>query len=123
MSEPWHPDIDESDYSKVLAGHLGHLTESQEKTLETFKENLQKANLYNPKSDDGDPLAHDDTTLLRVLSLPSLPGFVDVLTDIGDSFVPESLMSAKRRNSLLTTVPGGRSTMWIICMQQLTPKK
>ena len=66
MSEPQHPDIDGSDYSKLLAGHLGHLTASQEKYLETFKQNLHKADLYNPKADDGGRPSHDDTTLLCV---------------------------------------------------------
>lgn len=65
MSEPQHPDIDGSDYSSLLAGHLGHLTASQEKSLETFKQNLQKANFYNPKPDDDDGRPfYDDTTLL-----------------------------------------------------------
>lgn len=111
MSEPQHPDIDTSDYSKLLAGHLGHLTAPQEESLETFKQNLQKADLYNPKSDDRGRPSHDDTTLLHVLSSPSLSWFVDALANIGGSFVPGSLMSVKRRSSLLTPVPGGRSTM------------
>ena len=104
-------DIDGSDYSKLLAGHLGHLTASQENSLETFKQNLQKANLYNPKSNDGGRPSHDDTTLLHVPSSPSLSGFVNLLTDLGDSFVPGSLISVKPRNSLLTPAPGGQSTM------------
>ena len=111
MSELQHLDIDGSDYSQLLAGHLGHLTTPQEKSLETFKQNLRKANLYDPKPNDEDRPSHDDTTLLHVLSSPFLPGFVDVLADLGDSFVPGSLMSVKRRSSLLTPVPGGRSRM------------
>lgn len=74
MSELQPPSIDEGfDYSKLLAGHLGYLTESQEKSLDAFKEALQKANLYEPKSDDGGHPSHDDTTLLYVFSFPSLP--------------------------------------------------
>lgn len=111
MSELQHPGIDGSDYSKLLAGHLGYLTASQEKSLETFKQNLQKASLYNPKPDDGGGgPSHDDTTLLHVLSSPFLSDIADVLADIDDSFVPGSLMSVKRRSSLLTPVPGGRNT-------------
>jgi hypothetical protein len=64
MSELQHPDIDGSDYSKLLAGHLGHLNASQEGSLEVFKQNLQKANLYNPKADDHGWPSNDDTTLL-----------------------------------------------------------
>lgn len=111
MSELQHPDIDGSDYSKLLAGHLGHLTAPQEKSLETFKQNLQKADLYNPKLDDGGHPSHDDTTLLCVLSPPSPSTLVDALAGIDGFFVPESLMSAKRRSNLLTPVLGGRSTM------------
>jgi hypothetical protein len=123
MTEPQDPDIDGSDYSKLLAGHLGYLTTSQEKSLETFKQNLQKASLYNPKSDDGGAgPSHDDTTLLYVLSSSTFSGFVDVVAYIGDSFVPGSLMSIKRRSSLLTLVPGGRSTMSRIYTQHLTPR-
>lgn len=66
MSELQLPDIDGSDYSRLLAGHLGHLTPSQEKSLETFKQHLQKADLYTPKADDGGRPSHDDTTLLSV---------------------------------------------------------
>lgn len=108
MSELQLPDIDGSDYSKLLAGHLGHLTASQEKFLEAFKQNLQKVNLYKP-DDRGCP-SHDDTTLLYVLCPSSLTGFVDILANAADSFVPGSLMSVKRRSSLLTLVPGERST-------------
>lgn len=71
MSELQHPDIDASDYSKLLAGHLGHLTASQEESLETFKQNLRSANLYNPKTDDSGCPSHDDTTLLCVYNQSS----------------------------------------------------
>lgn len=111
MSELQHPDTDGSDYSKLLAGHLGHLTASQEKSLEIFKQSLQDADLYNPKSGDGGHPSHDDTTLLHVFSSPSLSGFVDAIAIIGGSFVPGSLMLVKRRSSLRTPLPGGRSTM------------
>lgn len=78
MSELQHPDIDGSDYSKLLAGHIGHLTASQEKSLETFKQDLHRADLYNPNTDDSGRPSHDDTTLLRVHNLPSPLGFADV---------------------------------------------
>jgi hypothetical protein len=110
MSELQHPDIDGSDYSRLLAGHLGHLTASQEKFLEAFKQNLRKANLYKPETDNRGYPSHDDTTLLYVLGPSYLTGFFDILANAADSSVPESLMSVKHRSSLLTLVPGGRST-------------
>ena len=78
MSEPQHPDADGPDYSKSLAGHLGHLTESQEESLETFKDSLHRVNLYNPKTGDSGQPSHDDTTLLCVHNPSSLSGFVDI---------------------------------------------
>lgn len=117
-----HPDIDGSDYSKLLAGHLGHLTSSQEKSLETFKQSLHKACLYDPKADDGGRPSHDDTTLLCVHNQPSISGFVDVL-DTAGSFAPGSSMSIKRTSSSRKPPAGGRSTMWRVCMRHLTPKR
>lgn len=111
MSELQHTDVDGSDYLRLLAGHPGHLTASQEKSLEAFKQNLQEANLYNPVSDDHGHPSHDDTTLLYVLGSLITSDLVDTLTDTGDSSVPGSLMLVKRRNSLLIPVPGERSTM------------
>lgn len=74
MSEPQHgqPGVDGSDYSNLLAGHLHHLTASQEKSLETFKQNLQKANLYKETSDDDGRPSHDDTTLLYLFDFTGL---------------------------------------------------
>lgn len=77
MSELEQPDIDESDYSKLLAGHLGHLTAFQEESLENFKQNLHKVDLYDPKADDSGRPSHDDTTLLCVHNPPFFSGFVD----------------------------------------------
>jgi len=67
MSELQHPDIDGSDYSKLLVGHPGHLNPSQEKSLEAFKQCLHKEGLYNPEADDSGHPSHDDATLLRFL--------------------------------------------------------
>jgi hypothetical protein len=78
MSELQPPDVDGSDYSRLLAGHLGHLTSSQEKSLETFRQSLHKANLYNPKAGNGGRPSHDDTTLLCVHNPSSLSGFVHI---------------------------------------------
>ncbi|KAJ3559314.1 hypothetical protein NM688_g423 [Phlebia brevispora] len=50
----------------VLAGHIGHLTEAQQKAFATFQENLTKAQLYVP-SVNGAKASHDDPTLLRFL--------------------------------------------------------
>lgn len=49
----------------VFAGHLGHLTASQEEALKTFKEKLGAAGLYTPaKEDEGTEASHDDVVLL-----------------------------------------------------------
>ena len=48
-----------------MAGHLGNLTAQQEQAFSTFKENLVKANLYTPHSENHEA-SHDDPTLLCV---------------------------------------------------------
>jgi len=78
MSELQPPDVDGSEYSRLLAGHIGHLTPSQEESLEVFKRSLHKADLYTPKADDGGPPSHDDTTLLCVHNLPPLFGSIHI---------------------------------------------
>ncbi|KAF8636205.1 hypothetical protein AX17_003692 [Amanita inopinata Kibby_2008] len=55
------------DTTTTFAGHLGHLTDTQQTALTTFKQNLASANLYTPASTTGSPPSHDDTTLLRFL--------------------------------------------------------
>lgn len=77
MSELQHTDIDGSDYSKLLAGHIGYLSASHEKSLENFKQSLQKADLYNPNVGDSGCPSHDDTTLLCVRKPSSDSDFVD----------------------------------------------
>jgi hypothetical protein len=47
----------------VLAGHLGHLTESQQQAFATFHDNLTKAQLYTP-AEEGRKASHDEPTLL-----------------------------------------------------------
>ena len=49
----------------LMAGHLGNLTAQQEQAFSTFKENLIKANLYTPHSENHEA-SHDDPTLLCV---------------------------------------------------------
>ena len=49
----------------LMAGHLGNLTAQQEQAFSTFKENLIKANLYTPPSENHEA-SHDDPTLLCV---------------------------------------------------------
>ena len=46
-----------------MPGHLGNLTAQQEQAFSTFKENLVKANLYTPHSENHEA-SHDDPTLL-----------------------------------------------------------
>jgi hypothetical protein len=46
-----------------MAGHLGNLTAQQERAFSTFKENLIKANLYTPRSENHEA-SHNDPTLL-----------------------------------------------------------
>jgi hypothetical protein len=55
-----------------FAGHLGHLTQPQQASLETFRENLTRAGLYTPASSDSTPASCDDATLLYVLFLQPL---------------------------------------------------
>jgi hypothetical protein len=57
-----------------FVGHLGHLTESQTEALKDFKDQLSKASLYTPASEDGSTDAsHDDATLLWVSSVLHYP--------------------------------------------------
>ena len=79
MPELQPPHTDGSDYSKLLAGHLGYLTPSQEKSLETLKESLHKAHLYDPEADVGGRPSHDDTTLLCVNNPQPLSGLAHIL--------------------------------------------
>lgn len=123
MPELQPPHIDESDYSRLLAGHLGHLTPSQEKSLETFKQSLHKADLYNPKVDDSGHPSHDDTTLLCVYNLQSLPGLFTPSVGTADSSVPGGLTSVKRTSSLPIPSAGGWSTMWRIYIRHSTRKR
>lgn len=52
----------------VLAGHLGHLTEEQQKAFAAFKERLAQQKLYIPSFTSDDQLpSHDEPTLLRFL--------------------------------------------------------
>lgn len=51
-----------------MAGHLGNLTAQQERAFSTFKENLIKANLYTPCSENHEA-SHDDPTLLCAILL------------------------------------------------------
>ena len=50
----------------VLAGHVGHLTETQEQAFAAFRQNLTKAGLYVAATGNGatTPASHDDSTLL-----------------------------------------------------------
>jgi hypothetical protein len=56
-----------------FAGHLGHLTPTQEQSFFTFRDNLAKADLYVPSTGTSKP-SHDDPTLLYVF-LESFPRF------------------------------------------------
>ena len=48
-----------------LQGHPGHLTDTQEAALATFKVNLEKEELFKPGSEaEGGVATHDDTLLL-----------------------------------------------------------
>ncbi|KAH8077045.1 CRAL/TRIO domain-containing protein [Cristinia sonorae] len=53
----------------VLAGHLGHLTDEQQKALATFKTNIINAGLYKAPGSTGidGGGTHDEPTLLRFL--------------------------------------------------------
>ncbi|TFY83171.1 hypothetical protein EWM64_g833 [Hericium alpestre] len=51
----------------LLAGHLGHLTEDQQKKFTTFKDNLAKAKLCTVEIPPDVRASHDDATILRFL--------------------------------------------------------
>ncbi|THH11663.1 hypothetical protein EW145_g494 [Phellinidium pouzarii] len=51
---------------RSFAGHLGRLTQDQETTLATFKNELEKAGLYSPATETTNA-SHDDATALRFL--------------------------------------------------------
>ena len=49
----------------VLAGHLGHLTEAQQKAFAAFRQNLTEAHLYlTPEEGSSEKPSHDEPTLL-----------------------------------------------------------
>jgi len=50
----------------VLAGHMGHLTPTQQEAFTLFRERLAKAQLYTPGAGVSKP-SHDEPTLLRFL--------------------------------------------------------
>jgi hypothetical protein len=57
----------------VLAGHLGHLTEAQQKAFASFRQNLAEAQLYvTPQESSSGKPSHDEPTLLWVLKLHSV---------------------------------------------------
>ena len=51
-----------------MAGHLSNLTAQQEQAFSIFKENLIKADLYTPRSENHEA-SHDDPTLLCAILL------------------------------------------------------
>ena len=54
----------ELDELKLLAGHLGHLTDRETAALELFRQRLTEAKLYIPASFEHPKASHTDTTLL-----------------------------------------------------------
>lgn len=49
----------------VLAGHLGHLTETQQQAFASFRQSLAEAQLYVPPNEgSSDAASHDEPTLL-----------------------------------------------------------
>ncbi|GAA5867483.1 hypothetical protein JCM8547_007519 [Rhodosporidiobolus lusitaniae] len=54
--------------SRTLAGHLGHLTTEQTKTLQEFKDKLAKEGYYEPANEaEGKEASHEDVELVRFL--------------------------------------------------------
>ena len=52
-------------YELILAGQLGHLTETQQSAFSAFKESLVDKNLYRTPTET-QPGSHDEATLLCV---------------------------------------------------------
>ena len=68
--QPGAPPASASSDAVRLKGHIGHLTEDEQKAFETFKEIAFKAGLYNENGPSGKP-THDDGTVVFVASIPS----------------------------------------------------
>ena len=114
-----------------LAGHVGHLSASQQDALDTFRANLIEAGLYTSPSaaagdsDDNIQASHDDQTLLCVVN-PTPPvildegfchhQFIGAFSGRGASTPPP------HRNSLATQRRGGRSSTSIGCLLSSTRK-
>ncbi|KAK7676368.1 hypothetical protein QCA50_020672 [Cerrena zonata] len=93
----------------VLAGHLGHLTEEQQKAFAAFKENLTNSKLFTSES-VSQLASHDDPTLLRFLRarrfdpLKAQKQFSDAeawrtkhdVNELYATFPPDEFESAKR---------------------------
>jgi hypothetical protein len=61
-------DLSRTESFQYPAAHYGHLTDHQQKALESFKQIIQKNGYYTPEAPDGSSEAsHDDETLLRYL--------------------------------------------------------
>ena len=98
-----------------FAGHLGHLTQPQQASLETFRGNLTLAGLYTPASSDGTAIAScDDVTLLCVPFLPCFSSkFLPMILNVGGSSAPEaSHPPTPKPNSQLPN-NGGKTMMSI----------
>jgi hypothetical protein len=60
------------------AAHSGHLTDSQQQALDTFKQLCQEKGYYTPAGPGGKPEASlDDESLLYVFVLPAALGRTD----------------------------------------------
>jgi hypothetical protein len=58
-------DLSRTESFQYPAAHYGHLTDHQQKALESFKQIIQKNGYYTPEAPDGSSEAsHDDETLL-----------------------------------------------------------
>lgn len=82
----------------VFAGHLGHLTPSQDKAFSTFKINLTNAHLYTG------PASHDDPTLLCVSCLLKLR-FRDAQNAI-KAFPARAALRCQRSPETIRRCPG-----------------
>jgi hypothetical protein len=80
-------DLRKVDSFQFPAAHLGHLSESQQKALDRFKEVCQENGYYHHPGSEGHTYAsHDDETLLYVfhsVALTSKSSLISVYLLIG----------------------------------------
>ena len=114
MNDPDAPSTSPETHNSFgyFAGHVGHLSTSQQDALDTFRGNLIEAGLYtSADADGGIQASHDDPTLLCVVN-PTPLMILDkrFCHHQGVFSGREASTPSPHRNSSATQKHGGRST-------------